>query len=120
MDNAATAIMRESNSSNGWPGEVGGSSFWRGAGWLDCADGKKRRIPRIAERSLCVLDHGLAGEPDLGGYAGHPDHQIETVDYSLLVPPHKGRTDLWRLAGNSIVPHLAAQVLMAILETVDG
>ena len=34
----------------------------------------------------------------------------------LLVDGMAGRTDLWRLAGNSIVPHVAAEVLKAILE----
>jgi DNA (cytosine-5)-methyltransferase 1 len=35
----------------------------------------------------------------------------------LLVDGMAGRIDLWRIAGNSIVPQLAAQVLKAYLET---
>ena len=35
----------------------------------------------------------------------------------LLVDGMAGRTDLWRLAGNSIVPQIAAEVLKALLET---
>ena len=34
----------------------------------------------------------------------------------LLVDGMAGRTDLWRLAGNSIVPQLAAQILGALLD----
>jgi DNA (cytosine-5)-methyltransferase 1 len=35
----------------------------------------------------------------------------------LLVDGMAGRTDLWRIAGNSIVPQLAAEVLRSFLET---
>jgi len=37
----------------------------------------------------------------------------------LLVNGMARRTDLWRLAGNSIVPHVAAEVLKALMETLD-
>lgn len=37
----------------------------------------------------------------------------------LLVDGLAGRIDLWRLAGNSIVPQVAAEVLMALMETID-
>ena len=37
----------------------------------------------------------------------------------LLVDGMAGRADLWRLAGNSIVPQLAAEVLVALKETLD-
>lgn len=37
----------------------------------------------------------------------------------LLVDGLGGRADLWRLAGNSIVPQVAAEVLIALKETLD-
>ena len=37
----------------------------------------------------------------------------------LLVNGMARRTDLWRLAGNSIVPQVAAEVLKALMETLD-
>ena len=59
------------------------SSFWSGAEWLQCVDGKARRT-----------------KPGI----------------RLLVDGMAGRADLWRLAGNSIVPQVAAQVLAALDE----
>jgi len=35
----------------------------------------------------------------------------------MLVHGMKGRIDMWRLIGNSIVPQLAAEVLKALMET---
>ena len=60
-------------------------SFWSGAEWIGCADGKSRR----AKPGLRLLVDGLVG-----------------------------RADLWRLAGNSIVAPIAAEVLKALLETI--
>ena len=60
-------------------------SFWSGAEWIGCADGKSRR----AKPGLRLLVDGMAG-----------------------------RADLWRLAGNSIVAPIAAEVLKALLETI--
>jgi hypothetical protein len=34
----------------------------------------------------------------------------------MLVYGMKGRSDLWRLIGNSIVPQIAAEVLKALME----
>lgn len=58
-------------------------TFWSGADWIVCHDGKARR----AESSIRLLADGMAG-----------------------------RIDLWRIAGNSIVPQLAAEVIAAYLE----
>ena len=60
-------------------------SFWSGAEWVECADGKARRT-----------------KPGL----------------RLLVDGMAGRVDLWRLAGNSIVAPVAAEVLAALLDTI--
>jgi hypothetical protein len=34
----------------------------------------------------------------------------------LLVPAFKGRQQAWKIAGNAIVPQLAAQVLGALMD----
>jgi DNA (cytosine-5)-methyltransferase 1 len=79
------------------------SSFWAEAEWLDCADGKKRRTP-IPESYFCNVAHGLSGG-------------IERFDPAcLLVQSFKGRAEAWKLAGNAIVPWVAAQILASILE----
>lgn len=68
-------------STNDSHGEV--ISFWAGAEWITCHDGKARRT----EPSIRLLVDGMAG-----------------------------RIGLWRLAGNSISPVLAAEVLEALKE----
>lgn len=61
-------------------------SFWSGADWIICHDGKARRA-----------------KPGL----------------RLLVDGFPGRVGLWRLAGNAIVPQIAAEVLAALLDVLD-
>lgn len=62
-----------------------GNSFWHGAEWLHCADGKRRRV----KPGLRLLADGLPRDV-AGSLAGY---------------------------GNAIVPHVAAQILAAYLET---
>ena len=38
----------------------------------------------------------------------------------LLVAPLKGREQAWKVAGNAIVPQVAAQVLGALLDVLEG
>jgi DNA (cytosine-5)-methyltransferase 1 len=59
-------------------------SWWSGAEWIACHDGKSRRT-----------------KPGL----------------PLLVDGMVGRVDLWRLAGNSISPVVAAEVIGAFMDT---
>lgn len=63
-------------------------TFWSGADWLLCHDGKARRVAD-------------AGAP-------------------LLVDGIPGRVAAWRGMGNAIVPQQAAEVLRALMETLDG
>jgi DNA (cytosine-5)-methyltransferase 1 len=86
------------------PGAANSGSFWRDSYWLDCADGKSRRAPN-PESYFRDVAHGLSSG-------------VERFDPArLLVPSFKGRTEAWRLAGNAIVPWVAAMVLSSILET---
>lgn len=92
-------------------------SFWAGAEWIICHDGKARRTqPR-----LCDVAHGNAGEMgrcyDVGSLADEEEQVIEAiVSGSLLVPSFPRRADAWKITGNAIVPDLAAQVLGALLD----
>ena len=79
-------------------------SFWRDAYWLSCADGKARRAPSPESYFRDVADVLPAG---IGG----------CDPARLLVPSFKGRTEAWKLAGNAIVPVLAAEVLASLLES---
>lgn len=74
----------------GWRGDADArrnGSFWSGADWIACHDGKARRA-----------------KPGI----------------RLLVDGVPGRVGLWRIAGNAIVPQLAAAVLAALRETLDA
>ena len=79
-DDPATRYGHSSGAAHGGNGQ----SFWSGAEWIACHDGKARRT----QSGLRLLVDGLPG-----------------------------RVDLWRIAGNAIVPELAAQFLAAIMET---
>ena len=90
-----------------WPG-TRERSFWAGAEWITCHDGKARRAqPGIRD----VVD-GLPAGVDQVDLA-------RAVDYSLLVPPFKGRIPAWKIAGNAIVPQLAAEVIGALMDILD-
>lgn len=85
-----------------WDGDAGGgplaagsvaeadgrnSTFWSGAEWLTCHDGKARR----SQPGLPLLAHGVPS-----------------------------RVAAWRGFGNAIVPPLAAEVIKALMETLDA
>jgi len=63
-------------------------TFWSDADWIQCHDGKARRV---ADASAPLLAHGIPG-----------------------------RVVAWRGFGNAIVPQEAAEVLSALMETVNG
>lgn len=82
--------------------------YWANADWIICHDGKARRAPWGSEPNLCDVAHGFSA----GFEGGDPAR--------LLVPSFKGRAAAWKLAGNAIVPQVAAQVLAALQETLDA
>jgi len=82
----------------------GANGFWSDAIWLDCADGKARRAPK-PESYFRNVAYGIPAK--FGAFD----------PASLLVPSFKGRTEAWRLAGNAIVPQVAAMFLASVLET---
>lgn len=96
-------------------------SFWADHEWLRCHDGKARRTkPRI-----CMLANEYAAS--VGSHFGLgpiTNAEAETIAQvtsgELLIPSFKGRTALWKIAGNAIVPELAAQVLAALKEVLYG
>jgi hypothetical protein len=55
-----------------------------------------------------MLADGLSPGADIG----HPEHDA----FNLLIPSFPGRAEAWKIAGNAIVPQLAAEVLGALLE----
>jgi DNA (cytosine-5)-methyltransferase 1 len=79
-------------------------SYWSDHEWIACHDGKARRIPR---RSQSGVRHVVDGVP--GEFA-------ECDPSRLLVPAFKGRQQAWKIAGNAIVPQVAAQVLGALMD----
>jgi DNA (cytosine-5)-methyltransferase 1 len=107
VGDSKAAILREPRKIGRRKSPPGGSGFWRDAEWIQCHDGKARRIPESSFRGLA---HGVSGTDDPIDLAG---------GYSLLVPPFKGRSEMWKLAGNAIVVPLAAEVLRALKETLD-
>jgi hypothetical protein len=106
-DAARLAIRRSERSYDGAQrsaAERANGSFWSGAEWIECADGKARRTPR-AESYFRHVAHELS--------AGI----VDCDPARLLVPSFKGRSAAWKLAGNAIVAALAAEVLAALLDT---
>lgn len=97
-------------------------SFWSDHEWLICHDGKARRVPESRVRNVADEFSGSMGRRyNLGPTTDAEEEVMSAVlSNSLLVPSFKGRTGAWKLAGNAIVPELAAQVLAALMETLDG
>ncbi len=88
-------------------------SHWSDADWIECHDGKARR----AKPGVRNVDHGFPGGIHPSGNPGDANLQeAEKVEYSLLVSGMVGRVDLWRIAGNAIVPWVAAEVIRAYME----
>jgi hypothetical protein len=79
-------------------------SYWFDHEWIICHDGKARRVPRRPEPDICHVVDGVSGE------------FAECDPSRLLVPAFKGRQQDWKIAGNAIVPQLAAQVLGALMD----
>lgn len=85
-------------------------TFWSDAEWIVCHDGKARR----AKSGIRDVADGIPGRDDPVDPQGASGE--EPLSYRLLVPSFKGRIPAWRIAGNAIVPQLAAEVLRAYLD----
>ena len=95
-------------------------SFWSDAEWIACHDGKARRTKSGLRLLVDGLPGSLGGGDDLGAITPEEKEAITKVlGPDLLVDALPGRVDLWRIAGNAIVPVLAAEVLKALMETLD-
>ena len=95
----------------------GERNFWRGARWIDCHDGKRRRVPGTEKRSesgIRLLVDGVSGRMDAlrayggggeggTGWTGGADRRIS-------------RSAAWRPLGNAIVPQVAAELIRAFLD----
>jgi DNA (cytosine-5)-methyltransferase 1 len=71
---------------------------------IDASDSRYRSYWSDAEWLQCADGKARRAKPDI----------------RLLVDGMAGRADLWRLAGNSIVPQLAAEVIAALREELDA
>lgn len=76
-------------------------SFWSGAEWIICHDGKARRV---ADASAPLLAHGVSGHLAIP----RPGHPQEARQVS--------RIGAWKGFGNAIVPPLAAEVIGALMD----
>lgn len=86
-------------------------SFWTDADWLLCHDGKARRV---ADARASLLAHGFRGRvavprPAELSPTAHPE-EIHWVS----------RIAAWKGFGNAIVPPLAAEVIGALMDVLDG
>jgi len=87
-------------------------SWWRGADWIVCHDGKARRV---ADASAPLLAHGVSGGVAVSrpldftgeGFEGESERQVS-------------RIAAWKGFGNAIVPALAAEVLGALMDVENG
>ena len=97
-----------------------GGSFWSDAEWIACHDGKARRTKSGLRDVADGVSGSLGGCDDLGAITPEEKEAVTKVlGPALLVDALPGRVDLWRIAGNAIVPALAAEVLKALMETLD-
>lgn len=87
----------------------GHSGFWSRHAWIECHDGKVRRIP---EPGFPLLASGLRGRVALGDAIGAAAAQIPEQAHGHLIH----RVGAWRGFGNAIVPPLAAEVIRAWMD----
>lgn len=90
-------------------GHIPNGSWWRGADWIVCHDGKARRV---ADASAPLLAHGVSG----GVAVSRPlDLAVEgiAVEETRMI----SRIAAWKGFGNAIVPAVAAEVLAALMES---
>lgn len=90
-------------------GHIPNGSWWRGADWIVCHDGKARRV---ADASAPLLAHGVSG----GVAVSRPlDLAVEgiAVEETRMI----SRIAAWKGFGNAIVPAVAAEVLGALMES---
>ena len=95
-------------------------SFWSDAEWIvSPLDGKARR----SKSSFCNVAHGLSrglAARDVAGADRARPTALEMAESAInggfLVNNLPGRVDAWRVAGNAIVPQVAAQVLGALMD----
>ena len=87
-----------------------GRGFWSRHAWIECHDGKARRIP---EPGFPLLASGLRGRVALGDALGAADAaQIPEQARGHLIH----RVGAWRGFGNAIQPRLGAEVIRAWME----
>ena len=87
----------------------GHSGFWSRHAWIECHDGKARRIP---EPGFPLLASGLRGRVALGDAIGAGAWIIPAQAQGHLIH----RVGAWRGFGNAIVPPLAAEVIRAWMD----
>lgn len=86
-------------------------SFWTGAEWIVCHDGKARRV---SNARTPLLAHGVRGRIPVPRPAGlDPATHPEDVRWV-------SRIAAWKGFGNAIVPPLAAQVIAALADVLDA
>ena len=91
-------------------GPAGAGSFWSRHAWIECHDGKARRIP---EPGFPLLASGLRGRVALGDALGAADAaQIPEQARGHLIH----RVGAWRGFGNAIQARLGAEVIRAWME----
>ena len=107
-------------SMHGDDGPSRNGSFWSDAEWIvSPLDGKARR----SKSSFCNVAHGLSrglAARDVAGADRARPTALEMAESAInggfLVNNLPGRVDAWRVAGNAIVPQVAAQVLGALMD----
>lgn len=93
------------------------SAPWRDSIWLQCADGKLRRIP--AQSILQPVADGISAGGGLvlpPGFAGDEAAAvIQAIQGFPLAQKFRFRSDILKRVGNAIVPQVAAMFIQACL-----
>ena len=90
-------------------GPAGAGSFWSRHAWIECHDGKARRIP---EPGFPLLAPGLSGRVAARDALGQAGQNLPQALQDHLI----NRVGAWRGFGNAIVPREAAEVIRAWME----
>lgn len=102
-------VRGQQNGNHGHHGHDEGSSFWSRHAWIECHDGKARRIP---EPGFPLLAPGLSGRVAARDALGQAGQDLpQALQHHLI-----NRVGAWRGFGNAIVPPEAAEVIRAWME----
>lgn len=106
-DRQATGRQQSDGFITASSGGGGDRDPWAGAVWIDCADGKARRIEPGLEPLVDGLPRGVVPSSDPGA----PGYAENTAEARKM-----------RLAGygNAIVPQVAAEVVGALMTVIEG